>query len=67
MNLRLMALWCIAAGTTWGNAADAQSLSASQILQQFNAVIFQNFSSRRPKIIRTYERRWKSCRLPTRR
>jgi choice-of-anchor A domain-containing protein len=40
-----MALWCIAAGTTWGNAADAQSLSASQILQQFNAVIFQNFSS----------------------
>jgi choice-of-anchor A domain-containing protein len=38
-------LWCLTAAVACGSAADAQSLTASQILQQFNAVIFDNFTS----------------------
>jgi PEP-CTERM motif len=45
VNCRRLSLLCFASALTWGTAADAQSLSADQILQQFNAVIFQNFNS----------------------
>jgi hypothetical protein len=45
VNCRWLSPLCLAAALAWGTPADAQSLSADQILQQFNAVIFQNFSS----------------------
>jgi choice-of-anchor A domain-containing protein len=45
VKYRWLPLWCLAAALAWDIPADAQSLSASQILQQFNAVIFDNFST----------------------
>jgi choice-of-anchor A domain-containing protein len=45
VNFRWLFLWCFAAALSWGTPAGAQALSAQQILQQFNAVIFDNFSA----------------------
>ena len=45
MNCRWLSLLCLVSALAWGTPAGAQSLSADQILRQFNAVIFQNFSS----------------------
>ena len=45
MNYRCLPLWCLAAALAWGAPANAQTLTGDEILQQFNAVIFQNFSS----------------------
>ncbi|HVC60484.1 MAG TPA: collagen-binding domain-containing protein [Acetobacteraceae bacterium] len=45
MKFRLLSLWCFGAVLAWGTPAGAQSLSDSQILQQFNAVILGNFST----------------------
>jgi choice-of-anchor A domain-containing protein len=45
VKYRWLPLWCLAASLALGTPAGAQTLSASQILQQFNAVIFDNFST----------------------
>jgi choice-of-anchor A domain-containing protein len=45
VNCRWLPLLSFASALAWGTPAGAQSLTADQILQQFNAVIFQNFSS----------------------
>ncbi len=45
MKCRVRIFWCAAAVLAWVSPANAQALSAAQILDQFNAVIFQNFST----------------------
>ena len=45
MKYLSLSLWCFATALAWVNPAGAQSLTADQILQQFNAVIFENFSA----------------------
>ena len=43
--MRWLTLLCLAAALAWGTPGGRPVLSADQILQQFNAVIFENFST----------------------